>query len=175
MLTVILPGFSEQNKAWADETAKNLTLDHEIRPIYWGHWTNPAIKFVPEAKVESLLSVIGSDTVNFVAKSVGTLVAVLAIARIPRQVNKIVLCGMPMKDMQPEAKEIFFIALEEFPYGKITVFENESDPYGSYLDVSKFMQNINSAIVVNKKPGETHDYPYFSDFNHFLMAPEEDQ
>ena len=75
MLTVILPGFSLKNKDWLLETSKKIVLNHEIRPIFWEHWTDLDYNFDPKDKANEIVEVMMGESCNIIAKSIGTLVA----------------------------------------------------------------------------------------------------
>jgi pimeloyl-ACP methyl ester carboxylesterase len=166
MITFILPGYSAHNKEWAQEVAKNLNLGHEIRPVFWSHWTEPAKTFKPKEKAQDVIDVLLEDNANVIAKSVGTLVAALVLQQIPDRINKIILCGIP--SVSDERLAIFKEAFANFPPENVVVFQNTKDPLGSYEEVKKFMASVNPKIKVIEKPRSDHNYPYFSDFQKFL-------
>ena len=95
MVTFILPGYSPKNKDWALEVAKNLKLDHEIRPVLWEHWTDPEKTFKPKEKAQDVIDILLKDNANIIAKSVGTFVAAFVTEKIPDRIKKVVLCGIP--------------------------------------------------------------------------------
>ena len=168
MLTLILPGFSVQNKDWALETSKKLKLDHEVRPVLWEHWGNPDMPFDPKDKATELVEVAMDDSINIVAKSIGTLVACYIIQIVPDRVRKLVLCGIPLNDLTEEDKEAERIALKNFPAEKIVCFQNEDDPHAGYQGIKDFLGKINANIKIVSKSRSDHEYPYFAEFEAFL-------
>lgn len=165
-----MPGGSIKNKDWAITTSKNLNLGHEVRPVLWEHWDNPEMPFDPKDKARELVEVAMDDSVNIVAKSIGTLVACYIISTIPSRVEKLILCGIPLNDLTEEDREAERAALKNFPAENIICFQNEDDPHASFLEVKDFLGKINSEIRVISKDRADHGYPYYSEFQGFLAA-----
>ena len=117
-------------------------------------------------ELERIEEEAGAETLNIIAKSVGTRVAMRFLLRKANKVEKIILCGIPT--VSEENAELFRMALENFPTKDIVVFQNEKDPFATYAEVKEFMESINPEIEVIEKPANTHDYPYFADFETFL-------
>lgn len=166
MITFIFPGYSAHNKGWVLEVAKNLTIEGEIRPILWDHWTDPEKSFKAKSKAQNVVDVLLKDKCNIIAKSVGTLVATLTLQQIPDRIEKIILCGIP--SVSEKRLEIFKNAFKNFPPEKVVCFQNSKDPLASFGEVKEFMSKVNPEIKVVEKPRSDHSYPYFSDFQEFL-------
>jgi len=166
MITFILPGYSPRNKDWADEVAKNLKLEGQIRPTYWDHWEDDTQSFKPKEKKDLIVRHSKGDSINIVAKSVGTLVAALIVKEVPDQVKKVILCGIPT--VSAERLKIFQEAFANFPSQEVVVFQNQKDPFATDAEVKFFMKKVNPKIKVVSKERSDHHYPYFSDFNSFI-------
>lgn len=166
MITFILPGYSLKNKDWALEVAKNLKLDHEIRPVLWDHWTDPEKGLKPAKKADEIIDVLLSDRTNIIAKSVGTFVAAFVLQKIPNRVEKVILCGIP--SVSEKRLEIFKDVFKNFPPEKVICFQNTKDPLATFKEVKEFMSKVNPKIKVIEKPRSDHNYPYFEDFQNFL-------
>lgn len=160
MKTIILPGYSLVNKEWVEVTAAELGA--KVHP--WKHWRqgSMSVKF----EVGKIIEEIGSQSVNILAKSVGTMICMNLLQKIPRQINKIILCGIP--SVSEDRLKLFKKSLETFPSEKIIVFQNQKDPLGNFDEVKKFMSKVNPKIVVIKMLRDDHHYPYSSDFKKFL-------
>lgn len=169
MITLILPGYSINNKEWAEETARNLKLGGQIRPVSWDHWTDPTKKFDKKEKARMLTDVTGEDEVNIIAKSIGTLVAAYIIKSIYKRINKVIFVGLPMTDLETEDKLLITEALRLLPTPKIMCLQNSNDPHGSFEEAKDFIISINSEIKIYPKDGSDHNYPYYSDFQKFLF------
>ncbi len=161
MITFILPGYSVKNKEWADETAKNIKLDGQIRPVYWDHWTDDSQKFDAQEKADLIVRHAKGEKMNIVAKSIGTLVAALIIEKAANQVNKVILCGIPVNDLKAEKVEIIKKAISSL--GKnVLIIQNDKDPHGTFDQVKDFGKVIS-------KSADDHEYLYNEDLQRFLV------
>lgn len=136
----------------------------KVRLHYWKHWTGGSMSVKYE--VEKIIEEVGSDDINILAKSVGTMVAMHVLQKIPERIKKIILCGIP--STSDERLDLFNAALMDFPTENIVVFQNENDPLSSYEKVKKFMQRVNPKIELVKMPRSDHHYPYPEDFKSFF-------
>lgn len=136
----------------------------------WVHWqTGNEADFDVEKEVEKILQTIGSEEVNIIGKSVGTLVTVLLLPKIMPQVSKIILCGIPVKDMGDRAEVVEkYKILSSLAADKVLCIQNENDNHGGFDEVEKFIHSINPEIQVIKKSRSDHEYPYPEDFQEFL-------
>lgn len=160
MQTLILPGYSSTNKEWVDKVANSLKVEGLIRPFYWMHWSDELQKFDPHEKADLIAKHVRGDKINIVAKSLGTLVASLVYQRISSQVEKMIFCGIPLKDLN----EIELNTVKNCigsNRDKIIGFQNINDPHGKFDEVKEF-GNIR---MTNR---DDHNYPFFEDFQNFL-------
>ncbi len=169
MITLILPGYSAHNKVWLEEVAGNINADGEIRPIYWDHWTEPSKKFNAKEKARILSDISKNKVVNIIAKSLGTLVASYIIEKIPMQIEKVILCGIPLNDLSDTHKEDMTRILKNLGDIKILCIQNSSDPHGRFEDVKLFVASVNPKIEVIEKESNNHEYPYFDEISKFLF------
>lgn len=165
MKTLILPGYSPRNRQWAEDLAKSMNLGHKILVHNWRHWERGgslSLKY----EVEKILEEAGEDTLNFIAKSVGTGVIMYILPKVRKQVNKIILCGVASVNDEriDKAKK----ALEGVDPKKVIVFQNTSDPLAKYNEVKKFIEKVNPKIKVVETPRSDHSYPYPDAFAKFL-------
>lgn len=166
MQTIILPGFSAKNKEWIDSVAANLSVEGIIRPISWDHWLDPTNKFDPKEKAMLIAKHTRGSKINLVAKSVGCLVASYVIEEIPAQINRVILNGIPLNDLQKLEKETIKKSLLILNSTQLVCFQNETDPHASYEEVRMFLPEHAHLI---SKPRMDHEYPYFEEFNSFLQ------
>lgn len=160
MQTLILPGYSPSNKEWVDNVAKNLDIKDIIRPFYWMHWSDELQKFNAQEKADLIVKHIRGDKVNIIAKSLGTLVACLVYKAIPNQIEKMVLNGIPLRDISKDETEVIKSVTMSNRY-KVVIFQNRNDPHGTFEEV-KFFGNV----VVTER--DDHDYPFFDKFQGFI-------
>ncbi len=103
MKTLILPGISRSNKEWANEAKIELEAKGlDITTIDWEHWKIGDHENIFTTKdSQSVLTEIGTDQVNIIAKSYGTYVLVQILQQLGIQINKLILCGIPLNDLKP--------------------------------------------------------------------------
>lgn len=167
MKTIVLPGFSAKNREWAEEVAQR--VDGEIEVITYPHWeTGKAEKGWKEEIVEQILKKYEGEKINIVAKSVGTIVAMMLLVRNPNIINRIILCGIPIADFEAGDKNIFEI-LQDFSTRRLLCVQNDNDPLAKYQEVERMLHAINMDINIVSKPASTHHYPYYDEFKSFLV------
>lgn len=167
MKTIILPGFSVSNKEWAEKTAKQLSKAKIKTAIHhWKHWTGSQIS--PRDQIQDIIDQIGDNQVNIIAKSIGSYILMLLIPKIKDQIEKIIICGIPINDLSEDDQEKYRV-LSDVDSQRIICFQNKDDNHGSYDQIKDFVNGINSDIDVISKPASTHEYPYSSDFIEFLL------
>lgn len=168
MDTLIFPGYSPKNKSWAEEIKKELDNVTNCSIIYWPHWeTEIAESGWIDKEVAKILITIGEQTVNILAKSIGTLAVMKILKEKPNQINKLMLCGIYKYDFHP-GDEIFFEVLKDFPADRFLCIQNENDNHGSFSDVEKFLHSINPNLKIISKPRSDHEYPYLDKFIQFF-------
>jgi len=165
MLTFILPGGSVKNKEWLEECAMSLKVEGYIRPIFWDHWDDPDADFDKKEKATLISRHSKGDKLNIVAKSIGSLVASYIIEQVPDQINKVVICGIPLHDISEEEKESIKKALGSLPAEKLLCFQNAGDPHASFEEVKKFLPK---GVKLISEPRADHSYPFYAEFNKFL-------
>lgn len=173
MKTVILPGVSIRNREWAEEIQDKLTANGLQTTVHeWEHWkTGEKEKFFAKEDIEAALGEIGGERVNIIAKSYGTYIAIEVLAKIKNQINKLILCGIPLGFLsENKLGDDKYKNLASFPADKIMCMQNEGDPVASYKQIKEFVGKINSEIKVVKKDREDHHYPYPEDFIGFLKS-----
>lgn len=178
MKTIILPGYSSNNREWAYEVKNKVKIKGQIVVHEWEHWDPVARKSLSiKREIERLGKLVGSEKVNLVAKSVGTRVAMHMIIGGMVKINKLILCGIPTKGDSElilghitldESENIYTKGLKKVKHKNVVVFQNEKDPFASYEDIKKFIGSINSKIKIIKKQRSDHNYPYYEDFSEFL-------
>lgn len=160
MQTLILPGYSKENREWVDEVASSLKTEDTVRPFHWSHWDDENSKFDAKQKAELIAKHIRGDKVNIIAKSLGTLVVAYLWQIIPNQIEKVVFCGVPLKDVTSDELETVKRCISQMDK-RIVVFQNVNDPHGSFEEVKDF----GNVKIMNR---DDHNYPFFDEFNGFL-------
>lgn len=167
MKTIILPGYSQRNKEWAEEVRDQMDLGHEVVVHNWKHWTSGS--FSLKREIENIKKEIGEDKVNILAKSVGTRVAMTFLKDNHRQVNKLILCGIPgVSRIEIPRFNLYKYSINLLSPRNVLVIQNEKDPFGNYKKVEKFIKKVNAKVETISKFRSDHNYPYPSDFQKFL-------
>jgi len=170
MVTLILPGYSPKNKEWLEDTANKIRSESEIRPIYWGHWTDPNIQFKASEKANLLDGISGKRVIDIVAKSIGTLAASYLIEKSPQKIRKIIFCGIPLNDLDENDKEVIKRTLRNIDPVNFICLQNIDDPHGSFESVQNFLSSIGNDLKIVSQPRSDHEYFYDNDFNEFLLG-----
>ncbi len=170
MITLLLPGYSPENKSWLEEGSVNVYGDGETRPIYWNHWSDIHKKFNAKEKAIDAMDVLLDDFANVAAKSIGVLVVAHMINNAPEKIKKIALCGIPLNDLSQEEKDVIKKALLGFSRENILVIHNSKDPHADLSELEKFIEEINPEIKVLVKEADNHEYKYFSDISNFFKG-----
>ncbi len=171
MKNLILPGFSKLNRAWAEQAKYYLSkkIHDPIEIVEWRHWkSGNSNDFVALEEARRIIDLNKDADLNILAKSIGTLVSMYLIKEIPLSLNKIIFCGIPLNDLRASSKALYE-SLFSIPTYKVTYFQNSDDPHGSFDEVSTFIKNIvPNANNFIEKQADTHDYPYWEDFEKIL-------
>jgi pimeloyl-ACP methyl ester carboxylesterase len=169
MITLILPGFSFKNKAWTQEAQKKLAPHLPVKIISWPHWQTgqPEKNWLEKEAQKIIKDAQGHQQINILAKSIGTIVAMVILKSHPQVVNKLLLCGLPLGDLR-KGDDQYFQVLKKFPAGKILCLQNENDTHGRFSEAKKFIHLLNPKIKILSQPRSDHQYPYFSEFIEFL-------
>jgi hypothetical protein len=170
----ILPGFSKKNQQWAVNTKKELEEQGNIPAIvvYWSHWESRTVeeRWI-ETEANKIAEQVGKETINILAKSVGTMVAMEVLKRNV-QVDKLILCGIPIEDFQEDSKERYRV-LKNVDANRVLVIQNDEDPHGQLGQVQSLMNEFNPNITIDTKHRDDHEYPYSDDFIAFLSKDKE--
>ena len=167
MISFILPGYSLKNKEWLEETAMALKVDGTVRPIFWDHWTDSNASFDKMEKAILISRHTKGDKINIIAKSIGSLVAAYIIEQIPEQIEKVIICGIPLNDIDEKDKETIKIALSGLDKDKLVCFQNTEDPHATYAEVKEFLPD---GVKLIPEKRNDHDYPFYGEFNKFLTS-----
>ena len=165
-IVIVLPGYSSHNKEWAYEVKKNLEPSFEVFVHEWSHWQNKEEgdwkKMNINDEVKKILGMVGNKKVSFVAKSVGTKVLMSVIPKIKKQIEKVILCGIPIDPIG------YAGPMKMIDTKNISIFQNSGDPFMPYKAIKIYLGLVDKNIKVVEREANNHDYPYFADFKEFL-------
>ena len=169
MTTIILPGSSLKNRAWAQDLKNSLLPEIDAKILNWADWDqNQDAHIDLNLEAPKTLSLIPEGPYTILAKSIGTYLLMHLFEKLDQRPEKIILCGLPLHDLNTDELKAY-TALKSFPPEKLVCFQNDSDPHGSFIEAKTFLESINSSFPVISMPGTTHDYPYSEDFKKFLL------
>ena len=168
-MLLILPGYSLHNKDWAVEVKKYLKtkIKEEILIHEWRHYKDPDISFSVRYEIETIKKEIGDKSINLIAKSVGVAVAMELIPQIRSQINKVILCGIA--SVSDDRKQAFNKVLTELPLDRLLCIQNRKDKFVVFTDAKRFYHSVSPKVKVISKPRSDHEYPYFEDFEKFVI------
>lgn len=170
MNTIILPGFSVSNKEWAGEIQKKLGCEFPTSVVFWSHWeTGKTETGWIEKEAEKIINSFKDKQVNIIAKSIGTIVTMAVLKLKPGLVNKLILCGIPIRDFN-SGDEKYYDILREFPTEKLMCIQNKDDNHGSFQVVMQMLHPINLKINIVSMPRADHEYPYPDEFIRFINS-----
>lgn len=169
-MTIILPGYSEHNREWAQEIKSQMNLGHEVLIHEWRHWGHDkslSLSFSEETK--KILQEIGGEKTNIIAKSVGVHITLNLIPKIFPQVNKVILCGIASV-ADKSRKDLLRAVLDKIPAENILCIQNENDKFVTFAEAERFYHSVEPKLKVISKPRADHNYLYPGDFQDFLKS-----
>ena len=166
---LVLGGNNPQHAEWIRELGAVLThAGHSVVLHDYAHWKSGAALADIEAEIQSIAKKMHKKHgFVVVAKSIGTVIASLAIARGMLKPSSCLLLGVPYSGIAGEIQD-FLPSLQRLP--KTTFIQNEFDPYGgaegldALLEVAHPLSYELEVVFDNY----THDYVDYSLVTHSL-------
>ncbi len=168
MKTLFLPGYSSRNKDWMLETIQSLP-ELEFLPHYYHHWESGEDNlqnFDFASEISNVSQLVGDQTVNILAKSIGTVLAAQLLEKQLISVDKVILCGIPLDSFFKYQQS--YTVFAAFPPEKLSIIHNITDPVGSSQQVTAALNTIHVPVPVIVKNRNDHHYPYPDLFRSFL-------
>ena len=157
---LLLAGNSIHNKEWIHTVKKILSplfkksLVHE-----YAHWQNGELDIDLEAELKSLdLELKSSDSYYIFAKSVGSILTLKGMDSGQLKPLKVVIAGLPLGLIKESV--VFFNKWLENNKVPLLIIQNTNDPLGSFLEVKKYLQELNLGFEyeIIEVPGDDHSY-----------------
>jgi predicted alpha/beta hydrolase family esterase len=180
MKTIILPGYSEHNRQWAEGIAKELSASGLLTTVHnWLHWKSTQVELnitsgamaksgmSLKVEMERVFKEISNEKVNIIAKSVGVYVALNLIPKISDQINKVILCGIASV-ASSDRHDLVETLTSKIPLSNILCIQNENDKFVPFAEAQEFYHSVNPKLKVVSMPRSDHNYPYPHDFQKFL-------
>lgn len=165
---LILPGNSPRNQAWGEAAAEFFSEQFdEIYLQLYNHWeTGEAVIDVPDELDKIIATVEGGqadDEWYICAKSVGALVALIAVQEEIIQPIKCIFFGMPLDMAGEELFKDDWSALTDFAVPAL-VFHNDNDPVANFAFTKAKIEAVGQDFVFKPLKGDTHDYLDFATY-----------
>ncbi|MEY3784237.1 MAG: hypothetical protein RLZZ230_559 [Candidatus Parcubacteria bacterium] len=163
---LILPGNSPRNQAWGEACAEFFAEQFdEIYLQLYDHWeTGEEVINVP-TELDKILATVEEGDPNdewyICAKSVGALVALIAVQEEIINPIKCIFWGMPLDGAAEELFADDWSALADFAVPTL-VFHNDSDPIADCDFTEHKLKELGQDIAFKKFSGDTHDYLNFA-------------
>ncbi|GAA2182538.1 hypothetical protein GCM10009785_22220 [Brooklawnia cerclae] len=155
---LLLGGQSPRHREWSRAIAASLeSHGHRVSQLEYANWLDQTRVTDVEHEVAAVTHAAATLTDPVVvAKSVGTLIATLAIGRGLLHPAGEVFLGLPLEAWADSDEATAY--LTDLP--PLTVVQNEHDPFGSADDASRFVAaHAPRTYTVEAVPGvSTHDY-----------------
>jgi hypothetical protein len=158
MNLLILGGMSPGHHEWVRHVAEKLGDSFDsVRFLDYRHWETGEAMDIEHEVSEAAVLAEGLDEYVLVAKSIGTVVATLAISRGMPPPKHCVFMGFPLSGIEGEIPEV----ADALPALPLTVFvHNEFDKVGTAEAAKKYVQahTATPALFITVPGVTTHDY-----------------
>lgn len=161
MNALVLGGMSPRHREWVRQVAEALKPHfEEVSLLDYQHWDSSESEMDLEYEISRAAELCqGLDSYVVVAKSIGTVVATLAISRALLAPEYCVFMGFPLKVVVSEVTEME-TALPNLP--PTHFIHNEQDPLGSADTVKAYIEaHAPERYDFLVARGGTHDYVDF--------------
>ena len=164
---IIFPGNSPRNKEWGSGVAEH--FGPKFDAVYaqeYDHWTSGEAFIDFDAEMEKLRMSVAEDPADtryyLFAKSIGTILSLMAIQQGIIAPQKGVFFGMPLKIVD-EPGTFDWSALSSFAVPALA-FHNEHDRTADYAFTAAKLAELNPGITLVTTPGDTHNYTEFTSY-----------
>jgi hypothetical protein len=165
LFSIYLPGYSNENQEDLEAISRKFRkkeVPHYAR--HWDHWYEGGLPFDLERELDQLTTImktLKNPDYALIGKSIGSLVAVNLITKLPKSPKLIVLMGVPLSMLKPEDLEQYKSALKNPDYRKVIV-QNAGDPYGGEKELQSMLGDVikQNSVDVMIPEGKDHKYNY---------------
>ena len=164
MNVLILGGNSKKHYEWNRQLAAYSISQGDTPVIHdYYHWS-AGEELSINWELKRLRDTVASlDTYIVVAKSVGTVIATLGVARGILSPSRCIFLGVPVTGVVREVAA-FGLSLTSLP--PTHIFQNEFDPYGTVLAMREYMSQYRTPkLTISSIPDiDTHEYLDFQSY-----------
>ena len=168
MNVLVLGGNNPRHAEWVRELGAALTkTGHTVFLHDYAHWKSGAALADIDTEIGRISKKLhGKRDFVIVAKSIGTVIATLGLARGAFRAISCVLLGVPHNGIAAEIKD-FAPGLSSLP--KTTFIQNEYDPCGSAVGLDALLEQSYLMVYDLEVVFDNHTHDYF-DFNLIARA-----
>ena len=169
---IVLSGNSQRNQAWGEGVVEHFGPWFDaVYMQYYDHWEHGEQEMNIEAELAKLKAAVNDDGVMYYvfAKSIGSLLSLLAIDQGYFKPEKCVFFGMPL---ELAAEGVFagdWAPLRHFSIPTIA-FHNDQDPISYEHTKSALAEHGSGSIELITREGDNHDYTEFAEFEPSIKA-----
>lgn len=162
---IVLAGNSLRNRDWGEACRDHFNgWFDETYLQYYDHWqTGKEIAFDEELKKLAAATADRETTYYVLAKSIGSIVTLLAVHDDLFTPNKCVFFGMPLEIASEQVFKESWAALETFAVPTIA-FHNDEDPISYPFTKAALAEHAPETIELVTLKGDNHDYLDFADY-----------
>jgi len=164
---IVLPGNSERNRAWGEGAVAGFGSEFdEVYMQTYDHWGTGSKEMNVEAELAKLQNVVRDTGCEYyvLAKSIGSLLALLSIHRSYFIPQRCVFFGMPLDLANQGLFKDDWSPLSSFSVPSLA-YHNVEDPTANFsFTKNKILEMPDLPIELIELPGNTHDYLDFADY-----------
>jgi hypothetical protein len=162
---LVLSGNHVRNREWGEQCAEFFRGDFDMTFYpHYDHWNVEGESIDMEIELQKVKETVTgageADGWYVFAKSIGSVLALLAIKRGIISLEKCVFFGMPLKIAETEVtKEWAYLSSLTLP---VLAFHNDHDPVADYKFTAQKLAELAPTITLRTLSGDTHDYADFA-------------
>jgi hypothetical protein len=164
---IVLPGNSARNKEWGEAVVLHYgSRFDEVYMQSYDHWQSGGKDITIETELTKLSKAVASSDQDYIvfAKSIGSLLTLLAVERKYFVPQKCVFFGMPLELASQELFKDDWSPLQSF-FVPAIAFHNDHDPI-SYPYTKEALETYGTgSISFRTKVGDNHNYTEFEEYD----------
>jgi hypothetical protein len=164
---IVIPGNSKRNKEWGEAVVSHYA--EKFDDVYmqsYDHWESGEQDINIEVELNKLREVVESSDADYIvfAKSIGSLLTLLAVQKGFIQPKKCVFFGMPLEMASQELFKDDWSPLATFSIPAIA-FHNDNDPINHDYTKEALEAHSSGGITFYTKVGSDHNYTEFEAYD----------
>jgi hypothetical protein len=164
---LVLAGNSVKNREWGEACAEFFRADFDmVFYPHYDHWSTGGQVINLEVELQKVKETVQGagepDDWYIFAKSIGSVLALLAVEQGIISPERCVFFGMPLKIAEAEVTKDWSY-LSEF-FVPTVAFHNDNDPTADYAFTAQKIHELAPTITLRALHGDTHDYSDFTTY-----------